>query len=119
MGGQQIKLVVALVLLAGAGALLYRFFTAPRADGEDLPGGMFWICKNPECGFEFNLSLAETKKQRNIEGRVPCPKCDERMTAPGFKCPACDRVVDPVGHGGVPDNCQYCGEPIPIPKRGG
>ena len=119
MGGQQIKLVVALVLLGGASALLYRFFSAPRADGEDMPGGVFWMCKNPECRHEFNLPLAEMKKQMNVEGRVPCPKCDERMTKRGFKCPACDRVVDPVGHGGVPEKCQHCGEAIPIPQRGG
>ena len=107
-----------MVLLGAAGVLLFRYFTAASEDGEDLPGGTFWMCRNPDCGFEFNLPLKTMKEQMNADGRVPCPKCGQHLTKRGFQCPACQRVVEPVGHGALPEKCRHCNEPIPVPDGG-
>ena len=114
MSGQNIKLVVALALLGVSGVLFVRWLTAPRDDGEDLPEGIFWICRNPDCGHEFNTSLKQTKEQLNADGRVPCPKCDQRLTTLGFACPHCKRVYEPEGHGTMPEFCPHCKERLSV-----
>ncbi len=113
MDRQRVKLVVALLLLAVAGFLIVRTILAPPEHGEDLPQGTFWICKNPQCQAEFNMSLAEVLKLRGPNGAVPCPQCQDRRTVRGHLCPSCQRTYPPVGHSGKPDKCPRCGEPIP------
>ena len=84
---------------------------------ENMPEGTFWICRNENCNNEFNMSLSKVRSLRNEDGLVPCPKCNEWRVSRGHVCDSCKRVYEPVGHGGKPDNCPHCGEPIPMDEE--
>ena len=105
----QIGLIV--VLLGVAGYMGYRWWTSPSAGTQDMSFKIAWVCKNADCGKDFDLTTAEIIKQK-VPGTsvVPCPHCGEIKTARGHKCPNCERNNQSVGHGDAPEVCGHCGE---------
>ena len=117
MSSDQIKVGAAIVVMGVAGVLIYKNVFGDPGHGENMPEGTFWICGNESCNNEFNMSLSKVRSLRNADGLVPCPKCNEWRVTRGHVCDSCKRVYEPVGHGGKPDNCPHCGEPVPMDEE--
>ena len=110
---QKIQVGLVVVLLGVAGYMGYRWWTKPSAGMQNMGIQIAWVCKNADCGKDFELSRAEYVKKR-VPGTstVPCPHCGEIKTARGHKCPnpSCLRNNQSVGHGDAPEVCAHCGK---------
>lgn len=110
---QKIQVGLVVVLLGVAGYLGYRWWTTPGAGTQDMSIKIAWLCKNADCGKDFELTAAEFSKQR-VPGTaiVACPHCGEIRTARGYSCPNpdCGRTNQSVGHGSAPEVCVHCGK---------
>lgn len=104
----QIKVLILVVALVGAGFFFYRSLTASSDSGVDLGEISYWVCANESCGKDFELTLAQLASVGQ-GGFVACPHCGQRKTARAAKCPACSRHITTVGHGSVPELCPHCG----------
>jgi len=108
MNSQSTKLIVAALVMAGAGVFFYRYLTAPKNSGENLSQGTHWICKNPDCNEEFSMPLYKVAKFSKMGNGIPCPKCGKNNTVRAFQCPNCGGFYEPVGHGDDPEKCPHC-----------
>ncbi len=108
---QKIQVGLVVVLLGGAGYMGYRWWTQPSAGTQDMSSRIAWICKNADCGKDFDITRKEYTKMR-VPGTatVPCPHCDEIKTARAQKCPNpdCGRNNQTVGHDDTPSICEFC-----------
>ena len=109
---QKVMLGFALIVLAVGVFGIYRWWSTPGSGTQSMEIQIPWICKNPECGKDFDLTTGEYAKMR-VPGTsvVPCPHCGEIKTARGHKCPNpdCGRNSQSVGHGDAPEKCPHCG----------
>jgi DNA-directed RNA polymerase subunit RPC12/RpoP len=85
--------VGAVVLVAGLAWLLYS-----PANNANFPGGTDWMCLNPKCQTNFNLSIKDLAQysKDHVGEPVKCPKCaTEAIRA---------------------EKCQHCGKYFPMPR---
>jgi rubrerythrin len=87
------------LLLAGGGVivvvavLVYAWNYRP-ANTADQPNGTWWICQNPSCKAEFNLTTKQISDWSRTHYGQPkhCPKCDGTDIIRAYKCPKCGTV---------------------------
>lgn len=112
---KNVQIVFALVLLGVSGFVTYRWWTSAASGTQDMAIMTSWICKNPECGLDFEMTTDELIKKR-VPGTaaIPCPKCGQIKTRRAYKCPnpECGRNNQTVGHDDIPEFCQFCKEPL-------
>ena len=78
---KNVQVVLALVLLAVSGFVTYRWWTSTGSGMQNMAIMISWICKNPDCGQDFDMSTAEViKNSAPGTSAVACPKCGEIKT---------------------------------------
>ena len=114
---QKVLLGFAVVVFAVGGFGVYRWWSQPGSGSQNMEMRIPWVCKNPDCGQDFDLTAAEVVK-RKVKGAavVPCVHCGEIKTARAHKCFECNGNSQSVGHGDPPRECRPCGASMtPLP----
>lgn len=104
------------LLLGGGGvivvALVLLFAWHHRsANTPDQPNGTWWICQNPNCKAEFNLTSKQISDWSLHHYGEPkhCPKCNGTDVIRAYKCPQCGTVYPAEGA----TQCPKCGAKPP------
>jgi hypothetical protein len=100
--------------VVGLLALVLAFwFTRGGENNANAPEGTYWICSNPQCKNEFNLSIADVSDhhRKHYGEPITCPKCGQRAI-PADKCPHCKQLF-PAGRGLA--KCPKCGKDLTAP----
>ncbi len=108
---------IILSIVAGSALIAAGVITTMNLRGAANPEGLdrpsFWVCRNVDCGSEFDITLAEFQEQSAAnDGYVPCPDCGKRTTVRANPCPSCLKNVPTLEHDRLPDRCPYCDEPL-------
>ena len=108
---------VILSVIAGAALVGAGVMTVINLTGSGEPEGLdrlsYWVCRNDDCGGEFEITLAQFQQLSDEnEGYVPCPKCQKRTTVRATPCANCMRIVPTLEHDRLPDRCPFCEKPI-------
>ncbi|GMU36037.1 MAG: hypothetical protein KJ057_00585 [Phycisphaerae bacterium] len=108
----QVKTLILVVALAGAGFFFYRNLTSPSDSGVNMQETTYWVCHNESCKKDFEVPLAKVAAAAKEGGYVACTHCGQRKTSRAQKCPSCNRNLEMVGHGALPSVCPHCKENI-------
>ena len=106
--------VASVVLVAVVGWMLYS-----PANNENFPEGTDWLCMNPSCKTDFNMSvkqLAQYNKD-HIGEPIKCPKC-ATPAARAERCQHC-RKVFPISPNDAQHRCPFCGKSNALPPAEG
>lgn len=113
MNSQTFKIAIVVLGFGVAGVFFYRWFTTAPEGQHDVSQLTYWVCANPECEVDFEMSIATVLKlNKKYPGPVPCPECSKQLSKRAHKCFSCGANNRSVGHGDPPKKCSKCGEPM-------
>ena len=121
---KQVMVAVVVICIAVA-AVVTLVFNNPFGGGSaGSKGPVQMLCVNPDCGYAFEISRDEFRKQMMKKdpmgpmmgpmGAPPaftCPKCGKESAYMATKCPKCGNVfiIDYSISDDYPDRCPECG----------
>ena len=92
------NLVTGIVVGAAVLLAILAWWLHTPANNANFPEGTDWLCVNPTCNTNFNLSIKELGQYSKDHPGEPikCPKCG----APAIRA----------------EKCQHCGKVFPMPR---
>ena len=123
-GKKRVMVAIVVICLVAAGVITF-IFNNPFSSSSGPKGPVQMLCVNPDCGYAFEISRNEYRKQMMEKGPMgpmmmgpmtalhafTCPKCGKKSAYVATKCPKCGKVFIP-NYGitdDYPDRCPECG----------
>jgi ssDNA-binding Zn-finger/Zn-ribbon topoisomerase 1 len=122
---RQVMIAIIALCLVVAVVITLSFNNPFSSGSAGASGPMQMLCVNPDCGYAFEISRDEFRKQMMEKGPMgpmmmgpmaappafTCPKCGEESAYMAAKCPKCEHVFinDYSISDDYPDRCPECG----------